>query len=75
MIIKFSVELPFALKKDCVENLKKIIKEEINRAVQAYGVFEVVAKVRPKGAPSGKEEEEDLTGGKKFWFEEYMEGE
>jgi len=56
MIIKFSVELPFALKKDCIENLKRIIKEEINRAVQAYGVFEVVAKVRPKGAPSGKEE-------------------
>jgi hypothetical protein len=73
MIIRFTVDLPFALKKKCVEELKKMIKEEVNRAVQAYGVFEVIAKVKPKGAPTGKEEEEVFEG-KKFWFEEAIEG-
>jgi hypothetical protein len=74
MIIRFNIDLPFVLKKECVEELKKIIKEEVNRAIQAYGVFEVTAKVRPKGVPTPKEEEEDFFKGKRFWFEEVMEG-
>jgi hypothetical protein len=73
MIIRFSVDLPFVLKKQCVEELRKIIKEEVNRAIQAYGVFEVVATVKPKGAPVRKEEEEEVLEGKRFWFEEYLE--
>jgi hypothetical protein len=73
MIIRFSIDLPFALRKECTEELKKIIKEEVGRIIQAYGVFEVVAKVRPKGASEGVEEEEEVFEGKRFWFEEYLE--
>jgi hypothetical protein len=74
MIIRFVIDLPFALKKECVEEMKKYIKEEVNRAVQMYGVFEVIAKVRPKGVKEKAEEEEDFFKGKRFWFEEVMEG-
>ncbi len=74
MIIRFVIDLPFALRKECVEEMKKYIKEEVNRAIQMYGVFEVIAKVRPKGAPAPKEDEEDFFKGKRFWFEEVMEG-
>jgi hypothetical protein len=73
MIIRFNIDLPFVLKKECVEEMKKYIKEEVNRAVQMYGVFEVIAKVRPKGAKEKAEEEEDFFKGKRFWFEEVME--
>jgi hypothetical protein len=74
MIIKFAVELPFALKKECMEELRKIIKEEVSRAIQAYGVFEVIAKVKPRGVKEPSEEEDDAFGHKRFWFEEAMEG-
>jgi len=74
MIIRFSVELPFALKKECEKKLKEYIKKEVSKAIQAYGVFEVVATARPKGAPRPREEEE-LEGEKKFWFEEALESE
>jgi hypothetical protein len=72
MIVRFTVELPFMLKKECMEELRKIIKEEINKTIQVYGVFEVVAKVRPKGAKEPPEEEDDFFKGKRFWFEEDM---
>jgi hypothetical protein len=75
MIIRFNIDLPFVLKKECVEEMKKYIKEEVNRAIQMYGVFEVTAKVRPKGVSDKTEEEEEFFGGKKFWFEEAMESE
>jgi len=73
MIIRFTVDLPFALKEECVKELEKHIKQEINRAIQAYGIFEVTARVRPKGAPVSKEEEEEPFEGRKFWFERAME--
>jgi hypothetical protein len=75
MIIRFSVELPFALKKECEKKLKEYIKNEVSKAIQAYGVFEVVATARPKGAPRPREEEEELGEEKKFWFEEALESE
>jgi len=74
MIIRFSIELPFALKKECEKKLKEYIKKEVSKAIQAYGVFEVVATARPKGAPRPKEEEEPWSE-KKFWFEEALESE
>jgi hypothetical protein len=73
MIIRFNIDLPFVLKKECIEEMKKYIKEEVNRAIQAYGIFEVTARVRPKGAPVSKEEEEEPFEGRKFWFERAME--
>jgi len=73
MIIRFSVELPFALKKECEKKLKEFVKKEVSKAIQAYGVFEVVATARPKGAPRPKEEEEEQWSEKKFWFEEALE--
>jgi hypothetical protein len=75
MIIRFSIELPFALKKECEKKLKEFIKKEVSKAIQAYGVFEVVATARPKGAPRPREEEEEPWGEKKFWFEEALESE
>jgi hypothetical protein len=75
MIIRFNIDLPFVLKKECVEEMKKYIREEVNRAIQMYGVFEVIAKVRPKGVKEKAEEEEDFFEGKRFWFEEVMESE
>jgi hypothetical protein len=74
MIIRFAVELPFALKKECMEELRKIIKEEVSRAIQAYGVFEVVAKVKPRGVKEPSEEEDDTFERRRYWFEEAMEG-
>jgi len=74
MIIRFAVELPFALKKECIEALRKIIKEEVNKTIQAYGVFEVVAKVRPRGVKEPSEEEDDVFERRKLWFEEAIEG-
>jgi hypothetical protein len=73
MIIKFNIELPYVIRKDCEKKLKEVIKEEVNRAIQMYGVFEVVARVRPKGVREPTEEEMEPFGGKKFWFEEYLE--
>jgi len=74
MIIKFVVELPFIPKERCIEELRKIIKEEVNKTIQTYGVFEVIARVRPKGIKEPSEEEEDAFGRRKLWFEEAMEG-
>lgn len=72
MIIRFNIDLPYVVKKECEKKMKEIIKEEVSRAIQTYGVFEVVAKVKPKGIRESVEEEAEPFDDRKFWFEEHL---
>jgi len=74
MIVRFSFDLPFALKEECRKELEKYIKQKISELVAKYGVFEVKATVKPKGAPEPRERGE-IGEEKRYWFEDELEKE
>ncbi len=76
MKIRFELETPTLLSKECTKELVEYAKQKVKELIAKYGVYEIYITAKPKGATGYEEREGSIVDeelSRRYWFEEELE--